>query len=399
MTDSVDNALHPDSVPTSVAAGRKPVADDVRKHLLIAGTGRAGTSFLVKYLSELGLDTHLSKHGSHAYWDEHARAGLEDMPLVGDAGTLPYVVKSPYAYQFIDALLGRDDIKLDGVIIPIRDLNEAASSRALTEIHHLQQSVPWLPDLEETWEQWALTPGGVVYSLNVRDQARLLAQGFHHLVQRLVRAGIRIRFVHFPAMINDADYLFRQLQCFLPPTVSIEAARKAHAMIANPDDVRVGGELKTTGSFTTPGPDTATTSRSRTAPVASSVDDDAAAQRIESRLLRAEVKQLKEAGERQKTELTSLIAQNVYDLGRLSEELTRQTDQVRAVDTALIRAKLKIETDRQRIAIMRDDLAITESQIAAMHGTSSWRYTAPLRMMGRVMLMLSDRAGTSRPQL
>ena len=33
-----------------------------RRHLLIAGTGRAGTSFLVRYLAELGLDTHLGRH-------------------------------------------------------------------------------------------------------------------------------------------------------------------------------------------------------------------------------------------------------------------------------------------------------------------------------------------------
>ena len=34
------------------------------RHLIIAGTGRAGTSFLVRYLTELGLDTTLARQGT-----------------------------------------------------------------------------------------------------------------------------------------------------------------------------------------------------------------------------------------------------------------------------------------------------------------------------------------------
>jgi len=51
-----------------------------RKHLLIAGTGRAGTSFMVRLLTDLGLDTHLSRFGDGG-WDEMAQAGLEKPDL------------------------------------------------------------------------------------------------------------------------------------------------------------------------------------------------------------------------------------------------------------------------------------------------------------------------------
>ena len=37
----------------------------------------------------------------------------------------PYVVKSPWSYQFIRELLARPDIKLDGVLLPVRELTEA----------------------------------------------------------------------------------------------------------------------------------------------------------------------------------------------------------------------------------------------------------------------------------
>ena len=73
-------------------------------HLVIAGTGRAGTSFLVRYLTELGLDTSLSRQGEAAFWDEAANAGLEEFPIVGSGANLPYVVKSPWTGDCIERL-------------------------------------------------------------------------------------------------------------------------------------------------------------------------------------------------------------------------------------------------------------------------------------------------------
>jgi hypothetical protein len=62
---------------------------------MIAGTGRAGTSFLVRYLAEIGLNTHLSTQGETS-WDESANAGLEDDPILARPEDLPYVVKFPW---------------------------------------------------------------------------------------------------------------------------------------------------------------------------------------------------------------------------------------------------------------------------------------------------------------
>lgn len=337
-----------------------------RRHLLIGGTGRAGTSFLVKYLTELGLDTHLTKHGANAYWDAEAHAGLEDMPLVGDGKTLPYVVKSPYAYQFIDALLARDDIQIDGVIIPIRDLIAAASSRTLTEMQHLHRVVPWLPELDQTWEQWALTPGGAVYSLAASDQARLLAVGLHHLVQRLVQARIRISLIHFPEMIVDPDYLFRQLKCFLPPDITIETARQAHARIANRDEVRVGDELN-----------------GQTASAISARD-----QRVDNRRLRDQIRQEIETARNVQADLAKQIAQNVFNLGRLSEDLTRCADQCRLADAALAMGRLEINTHQRRATELGEDIARAENELARLRNSAWWRYTMPLRAVHHVFQTL-----------
>ncbi len=98
------------------------------RHLYIAGTGRAGTTFLVRYLTELGLDTTLSRNPA-AEEDDNANAGLEEPPHILDHPSLPYVVKSPWLYLVIDELLERGNFNADAVIIPVRDLGDAAASR------------------------------------------------------------------------------------------------------------------------------------------------------------------------------------------------------------------------------------------------------------------------------
>jgi hypothetical protein len=365
----------------------------VQKHLLIAGTGRAGTSFLVKYLTELGLDTQLARHGAEAYWDENAQAGLENMPLLGDTTTLPYVVKSPYAYQFIDKLLERDDVQIDGVILPIRDLIEAASSRSLIEMQHLNRVVPWLPELDETWEQWALTPGGVVYSLNALDQARLLAVGFHHLVERLVKADIRISFIHFPEMITDADYLFRQLACFLPDAVTIDSAREAHARIADRNNVHVGDELKTAAQSNRT--EEQSIALAPTVKYPSLADNDAIAQRRENRRLRDEVRRLADSVRQSETGLSNQVSQGNSDLGRLSEELSRRSDQVRTAETELAAIRQTMDEGQRQIAELEAQVALAQQQLSLIRRSTSWRMTMPLRALGTAMRSKRSRQGTN----
>jgi hypothetical protein len=220
-----------------------PQAVPPRRHLLISGTGRAGTSFLVHYLAALGLETHLSVRETPV-WDVPAAAGFEDLPIPGAPDTMPYVVKSPWLHQHIDALLERDQIGIDAVIIPMRDLAEAAASRLVIERRAIHASNRWLAEVEQPWETWAHTAGGAVYSLHPIDQGRLLAVGFHHLVQRLVHADIPMVLLDFPRLALDADYLFGRLRRFLPPGVTLEAARTVHAGLAERDRVRIDGELR-----------------------------------------------------------------------------------------------------------------------------------------------------------
>ncbi|HYZ22319.1 MAG TPA: hypothetical protein VE690_09195 [Rhodopila sp.] len=213
------------------------------RHLLIAGTGRAGTSFLVRYLAGMGLETHLSRAGANPLWDEAAQAGLEDLPVPGRAD-LPYVIKSPWTYQVIHEALGSGRLELDAAVIPVRDLTEAACSRSIIEMRSVRRQLPWLGEMDRTWEEFGHTPGGIVYSLNPTDQARLLALGLHRLLEALVSADVPIVLLSFPRLIEDADYLFRKLSPLLPAGSTPDAARRVHTAVADPAKVRVGGDLQ-----------------------------------------------------------------------------------------------------------------------------------------------------------
>jgi hypothetical protein len=217
-----------------------------RRHLLIAGTGRAGTSFLVRFLTELGMDTHISRFGENP-WNQAAQAGLEDLPVAAGLENLPHVFKSPWAYQLIEQMLADPAIELQAVIIPMRDLAEAAASRSIVELQAIHGQAPWMARIGRTWQDWGVTNGGVVFSLNPVDQARLLALGFHHLVNRLVLAEVPLIFVAFPRLVQDADYLFGKLRPLIPASITLEQARRSHSRIADASLARVGRELRRTG--------------------------------------------------------------------------------------------------------------------------------------------------------
>ncbi|HEX4259795.1 MAG TPA: hypothetical protein VHY76_01720, partial [Acetobacteraceae bacterium] len=82
-----------------------------------------------------------------------------------------------------------------------------------------------------------------IFSLNPIDEARLLAVGFHRLIERLVQADIPIVLVAFPRFATDPDYLHRQLAPLLTADITIAQPRDAHAAAFRAANVRVGREL------------------------------------------------------------------------------------------------------------------------------------------------------------
>ncbi len=315
-----------------------PQAQAVRQHLVIAGTGRAGTSFLVRYLTALGLDTTLSRRGEAGGWDEAANAGLEEL-LVSSAGAhLPYVVKSPWIGEYFDEILADPAIRIDALIVPLRDLVEAATSRTVLEMRAIHQKAPWMAELDRSWEVWGGTAGGVVYSLNPLDQARLLGVAFHNLVWRAVEAGIPVHLLAFPRMVEDSGYLYETLRPVLPQGITAAAADEAHRRTADPGKVRVGGEV----------------SEPDAAPVVHRAAHYPRPEQIDAIALRRELARLRAEAARPPPEPTELHG-----------ALQRAAD-----ETAALREALAAETARNA-ALSHDLTAITHSRI--------WRASGPLR--------------------
>ena len=108
----------------------------------------------------------------------------------------------------------------------------------------IHQHNPWMAEqLNGTWETFGHTAGGLVYSLDPLDQARLLAVQFHRLVLKASEAGVPLVFPVFPRIAADWSYLFTCLQPILPSGVTEAAAREAHARVADAAKVRVTDEI------------------------------------------------------------------------------------------------------------------------------------------------------------
>ncbi|MBS9477636.1 hypothetical protein [Ancylobacter radicis] len=212
-------------------------------HLVITGTGRAGTSFLVQYLHHNGFDTHLGRH-PEATLDAAANAGLEDHLLTARLGSYPYVVKSPWIALNPETAIP-PEVTVDAFIVPVRALEEAAASRVILERAAMHRSAPWMAEMPASFDHWGPVPGGMVYALSVEDQARILAVGFHNLVQYAIRRDIPLVFLDFPRFIEDGDYLFSQLSAVLP--MERERALAAHAVLSDRSLVRTGDELRAAG--------------------------------------------------------------------------------------------------------------------------------------------------------
>jgi hypothetical protein len=198
---------------------------------VIAGTGRAGTSFLVQFLDACGLETTLDA----SKWDERARAGGESV-LDPDAD-LPYVVKDPWLWTYCRSL-DLERVGIDALLVPMRDLTDAAGSRVLQARAALAET-PWVNRGFS-----ASGPGGVVYSLSVADQERILAVGFHELLHWAVSNDIPTVLLDFPRIVEDAEYLVSSLWPFLDGHVERDAALAAFQRTADPAAVRVRSQRR-----------------------------------------------------------------------------------------------------------------------------------------------------------
>jgi hypothetical protein len=181
--------------------------------LLVTGTGRAGTTFLVQLLTELGLDTGYARGTRSEDYFDHCAAGLESEMTVEAS---PYIVKNPAFCETLPALLATRCFIIDQVLVPIRQLDQAAGSRI------------------RVGGRDGLVPGGLLGTSDPAAQKGILAERFHALMHSLVANDIPHTLLHFPRLAVDADYAWTKLR-FLLPSVDQAAFTAVFRRVSHPE--------------------------------------------------------------------------------------------------------------------------------------------------------------------
>jgi len=163
-----------------------------RHHTLITGTGRAGTTFLVELLTHLGLDTGWTVDTLPRGKDRLGRAGLEHDIREEHS---PYVVKSPWFCDYAEEVLRRNDICIDHIFIPVRDLNAAAESRRFVSETGSEAG--------GLWHTSSGTPG---------VQETILLKQIYHLLFALSETHVPVTLLRYPLLTRDGPYLFQKLR-------------------------------------------------------------------------------------------------------------------------------------------------------------------------------------------
>lgn len=182
---------------------------ELPRKIIITGTGRAGTTFLVRLLTELGLDTGFTRENWREHVHAHCSAGMEKDLGAPDA---PRIVKDPDLCERLPGILAEGRIVVEHALVPVRDLASASASRVRIGVN---------------------APGGIVGTENATQQQAVLAERFHHLVETLVLHDIPHTFLAFPRFACDADYCFERLR-FLLPGVSFAEFAAVFARVSDP---------------------------------------------------------------------------------------------------------------------------------------------------------------------
>ena len=193
------------------------------KHILITGTGRAGTTLLVQLFTTLGFDTGYCASDFETKVDPIARAGLEPS-LKHDR--LPHVIKAPGQADRLATIFQRPDFELEAAIIPIRDLFSAAESRR--NVYRMAA--------EAGAKKPELHPGSLWETRDPNEQEAKLSTQFYRCLYLVTQAEAPLYMLHFPRFVSDADYLYRALEPVLAAkSIDVIRLRDALTTVARPD--------------------------------------------------------------------------------------------------------------------------------------------------------------------
>lgn len=155
-----------------------------QEKILITGTGRCGTTFLILIFSLLGLDTGYNIQNFKNDISEKCNSGMERL-----IDSPHKILKNPRFIDEIESIVQKNNIVIKNVIIPIRDYSKCATSRV---------------NLGED-------NGGLWNASDYESQITF----FHKIMATynyfMVKYNIPTTFIDFDKMTNDSNYLYNKL--------------------------------------------------------------------------------------------------------------------------------------------------------------------------------------------
>jgi hypothetical protein len=189
----------------------------VKHHLIISGTGRTGTTYLMKLFTKLGLKTGFTEADFAV--DKNANAGLEWGDILSP--NAPYILKLPHFCDHLDAIAQRGDFIVDHAIVPMRDLYSAAESRR--EV--VRNAGPGV--------QPSLVTGGLFGTDVPEQQERMLTIKLYQLMYAIAKHDIPLTLLLYPRLKDDPFYLFDKL-AFMLQDISRATFLMAHESVYDP---------------------------------------------------------------------------------------------------------------------------------------------------------------------
>jgi hypothetical protein len=159
--------------------------------IYITGTGRCGTTFLIKLLSFLNLDTGYNKDNYTFFIDKSCNSGMERIYKENFS-----IIKNPNIMFNISHIINDKTIKIKKVIIPIRDYNVSANSRV----------------------SYQNKPGGLWFAKDEKTQLSFYKHIMSNYIYFMTKYDIPTLFLDFDRMISDKEYLFEKLSFILDET-------------------------------------------------------------------------------------------------------------------------------------------------------------------------------------
>lgn len=153
--------------------------------IYITGTGRCGTTFLIKLFTFLNFDTGFTRLNYKRNIFNNCNSGMERVYFEKFT-----VIKSPGIISDISNILLDKNIKIKLVIIPIRDYKQSALSR----VRHDKQA------------------GGLWNATNVDTQMQFYNKIIADYIYYMTKYEINTIFLDFDKMVTDSKYLYDKLK-------------------------------------------------------------------------------------------------------------------------------------------------------------------------------------------